>query len=211
MASVDSIPYISGYCDQSGCGLSSKLDVAGSFPALTEKGFLGLVSSTKGWRLSLFLWLRFHLIMRLTVINSEFCVFLFIINLFFVTFLMYNFLKVSRSMKEMCSPFSCYGLKCINTIDIMDCHLGFLYRYSRLKTNKEIFIDFCNFNDFLYVGRIDLAICVYVERYIYMYIYAKNTSINKKTKFSISTSLIPLARYCLCVTHIFFLIKIDIY
>lgn len=48
MALVDSIPYISGHCDQSGCGLSSKLDVAGSFPALTEKGFLGLVSSTQG-------------------------------------------------------------------------------------------------------------------------------------------------------------------
>ena len=210
MASVDSIPHISGYCDQSGCGLSCKLDVAGSFPALTEKGFLGLVSSTKGWRLSLFLWLRFHLIMRLTVIISELSVyfFLLLINIFFVTFLMYNFLKVSRSMKEMCSPFSCYGVKCINTIDIVDCHLGFLYRYSQLKTNKEIFIDFCNFNDFLYVGRIDLAICMYVERYI----YAKNTSINKKTKFSISTSLIPLARYCLCITHIsFFLIKIDIY
>ena len=73
MAQVDSIPHISGYCNKSSCDLSYRLHKAGSFPNPIKKGFLSFVLSARDQRPGLFWCLRFHLIVKLTVMIREFC------------------------------------------------------------------------------------------------------------------------------------------
>ena len=73
MAQVDCIPHISGYCNKSSCDLSYRLDRAGSFPDPIKKGFLSFVLNARDQRPGLFWCLRFHLIVKLTVMIQEFC------------------------------------------------------------------------------------------------------------------------------------------
>ena len=73
MAQVDCIPHISGYCNKSSCDLSYRLDRAGSFPDPIKKGFLSFVLNGRDQRPGLFWCLRFHLIVKLTVMIRDFC------------------------------------------------------------------------------------------------------------------------------------------